>query len=353
MGERAFDLASFYARVHAPIRERAALRQDLVRGLKDYYESTYGYDRYAAETIFMLAQRMAEPYVYGFAVTRILRDRRLSEEVKVEAANLAVQLIAYGEDHGLPFGLYSALHFLASRDRLPLESLRFALVASAGEPNPFHGVEKAVYLEFFRWLLLTELLPPPEALFWAHSLIARHQDQTGASELIDRVMVTQRFAAEDRAELCRAWVHFRQPRLALDPQPPEGETQFVSERLLFWVRHAASWPTSTMVRSGLVWLARFGDDPLEIAETYIGYRAVYAEQIHSAIADILLEHRDVIAEGAARAIIEQGIAISGSIPTRRKFYRLGTLLFGPTYLEKARTDNAGSVRQWAFRELQK
>jgi len=49
---RTFELADFCARVGATTKESNVLRQDLVRGLKDYYEALYGYDRYGAETIF-------------------------------------------------------------------------------------------------------------------------------------------------------------------------------------------------------------------------------------------------------------------------------------------------------------
>src|SRR5579864_5335462 len=76
--ERPFDAAAFYARVGATAREQSALRQDLVRGLKDYFTHLYGYDRYGAETVFLVPERMGQPHTFGFALLRILHDRRLS-----------------------------------------------------------------------------------------------------------------------------------------------------------------------------------------------------------------------------------------------------------------------------------
>jgi hypothetical protein len=58
-------------------------------------------------------------------------------------------------------------------------------------------------------------------------------------------------------------------------------------------------------------------------------------------------------DAAVRRVVERGITITGSGPTRRKFYRLGADLFGDTYLTRATEDAAGSVRQWAARQLQR
>lgn len=354
MGERVFDLGAFYARVAKTAKERAVLRQDLVRGLKDYFIAIYGYDRYGAETVFLVAERMSQPYVYGFALQRILHDRRLSETAKDTAAEIAVESISYGQEQGTPYGLFAALQVLASHNRLTTGDLRYVLVASAGEYHPFRGLDKQVTTGFFAALLAHEGMPAPERLLWAHSLITRHQDSAGGADLIKLLMTDEGFPAGDRLELCRAWVHFRQPRLTIDTAPPgtDPRAAFVAEHLPFWVAHSPSWPTASMVRMGLVWLARLGEDPVRLTETYIGYRAAYADQVHSAVADIVAEQRSAIPDAALRNIIEQGVAMSGSIVTRRKFYSLGNTIFGDAYLRRATEDTASSVRQWATRQLQ-
>jgi hypothetical protein len=353
VGEHAFDVAAFYARVGASVKERNALRQDLVRGLKDYYEAAYGYDRYGAETIFMVPERMSEPYVYGFALLRIIHDRRLSVEVRSAAAEFAIESVAYGQDQGLPYAFFAALDFLAANHALKTEEFRYALVASAGEYNPFRGLDKAGCVRLFKALLGADM-EPAERLFWGHSLIARHQDQPGTPDFINLLLGDDRFAVEQRVELSRSWIHFRQPHIPVDlpePGPSFGET-FVAEHMPFWVAHAPSWPTATMVRLGLVWLARLGEDALALGEAYIDYRNTYADQVQAGVAEILFEHRANIATDRLRALIERG-ATAGSISTRRKFYRLGADVFGPSYLERATEDAAGSVRQWALRQLQK
>jgi hypothetical protein len=108
-----------------------------------------------------------------------------------------------------------------------------------------------------------------------------------------------------------------------------------------------------MIHLGLVWLARLGGEPLELARSYITYHGSFEDQVHGAVADIIAEHHRAMPEAQVRGLIEQGIAITGSSPTRRRFYRLGTDLVGPEYLSRASTDAAGSVRQWAARQLQK
>jgi hypothetical protein len=119
----------------------------------------------------------------------------------------------------------------------------------------------------------------------------------------------------------------------------------------FWVAHAPSWPSEPMIRLALVWLARLGSDPLDLAETYVAFRDTYSDQIHLAVADILAEHHASIPADRLRKLIEQGLAVHRAIPTRRAFYRLGNDLFGPTYLERAAVDSASSVRQWATKQL--
>lgn len=354
MVERSFDLAVYCARVGAAPRERGIIRQDIVRGLKDYFEAAYGYDRYGAETIFMVPERLREPYVYGFALLRILHDRRLSEGVKAAAAEVALENIAYGEDHGLPFGLFAALELLAGAGRLPLHTLRYALVASAAEYNPFLGLEKSLFLRFFAWLLSNAEMPGTERLFWAHSLIARHQDQAGSVELIDLMAGNAGLPVASRIELCQAWIHFRQPRLEVEIPAARGtfRDDFVVEHMPFWLAHAPSWPTASMMRLGLIWLARLGQDPLTLVETYVDYRATYADQVHDSVAEIVAEHHATMPEERVRRVVELG-STAGSIPTRRRFYRLGAELFGSTYLEMASNDPANSVRQWAVRQLQK
>jgi len=351
---RAFELASFYAQIRAPKKEHAALRQDLVRGLKDYYESLYGYDKYGAETIFRVRERMGQPHAYGFAVLRILHDRRISEGTKVAAAQRALEVIDYGADGGLPFGLYAVLHFLAQRG-LSLTDLRYGLVVSAGEQEPFRGLDKPTMVEFLRYLVTHGELPGVERLFWGHSLVARHGDATGANELINALVGSGELPLSGRIELCQAWINFRQPRLAVDiPQVGDDRRSiFVFEHLPFWVAHMPSWPSLHMARLALIWLARLEGDPAALAETYLAYRDTFAEQLHGAVADIIAEHRDRISEAQVRRLIERGIGIAGSSPTRRRFYRLGSDLFGQEYLQRATEDTANSVRQWAVRQLQR
>lgn len=349
-----FDLAAFCARVGAAPKERSAIRQDLVRGLKDYSAEIYGYDRYGGATVLQLGERMGEPYVYGFAVLRLLHDRRLSLATKTEAAALALETIAYGEDGGVPFALPVALHFLLRHGSLSVEDLRYGLVATAGEYSPFRGVGKSDTLDFFGLLMRNAVMTSDERLFWGHSLVARHQDGPAVGELIDCLLGEESLPAEHRRELAWAWLRFRQPRLTVAiPGGAGARAAFIAEHMPFWVAHVQSWPGLTMVRRAPVWLARLGEDPLGLAQTFITYRETHADQVHAGVADLLGEHASEISAAELRAVIEQGLAISGSVATRRRFYRLGSRVFGAGYLERATGDTANSVRQWATRELAK
>lgn len=349
---RKFDLAVFCARVQATPKESNVLRQDLVRGLKDYYEATYGYDRYGAETIFMVPERMSEPYIFGFGCRRIFHDRRISPTTKAATARLALDTVIYGHDGGIPFAFFGILALLATERHLSVHELRYGLVVSAGETAPFRGLEKAEYLDFFRQLLACEAMPPIERLFWSHSLIARHQDGLGEAELINLVVGDERFAIEDRYEVCAAWLRFRQPRLAVSvPITGSGfRAEFIAEHMPFWIAHSPSWPLPTMVRLALTWLPRLGADPTQMCEEYIAYGDTFSDQVRAAVADIMAEHHARMSDAQVKRMIDQGIAISGSSPIRRKFYQLGTTLFGPEYLERATCDSANSVRQWAARQ---
>jgi hypothetical protein len=354
LDDRAFNLSAFYAHVGATVKEHHALRQDLVRGLKDYYTAAYGYDRYGAETVLLVPDRMRQPYIFGFGALRILHDRRISERTKIATAQVVLARIEYGADRGLPYGLYTALQFLIGLDRLDLEELRYALVASAGEYDPFRGTEKPIFLDFFGRLMAAAAIPAGERAFWGHTLIARHQDQPGAAELVDTLLGSH-IPRNLRRELCQAWINFRQPRITVDIPESDGDEvgAFILDHMPFWVAHAPSWPTAQMIRRGLIWLARLGENPLTLAKRYITYRDSFAEHAHAAVADILLEYHADIPRAEIERVIEQGIGISGSVPTRRRFYRLGAELFGSEYLWRATGDTANSVRQWAVKQLQK
>lgn len=352
MSERAFDLARFYAAVGAAEKERPAVRQDLVRGLKDYFASVYGYDRYGAETIFQLGDHLSSPPAYGFALLRILHDRRLPDRIKLAAAHHALDLIVYGVEEGLPHGLLAALDFLLRHDALPAADLRYALVASAPETNPYRGLDRATPPRFLAGLLTREDLSTAERLFWVHSLIARHRELAGTVELINTLADCARIPAEERREVLRSWLHFRQPRLVVTIPTSDGSARaaIVAQHLPFWVAHAPSWPTPSMVRLALIWLARLGEDPLALAEQYIDYHAAYADQVHAGVADILAEHAGVMPPDRLQSLIERGTH-TGALLTRRRFYRLGAELIGREYLERATEDAAGSLRRWATAEL--
>jgi hypothetical protein len=127
----------------------------------------------------------------------------------------------------------------------------------------------------------------------------------------------------------------------------------VAEHFPFWVEHSPSWPTPKMVHLGVVWLARLGDDPLELARTYLAYYGSYRDQIHGAVADILSEHAATLPPEQVQQLIEEGLTLSGESSTRRRFYQLGADLFGEEYVTRATADTASRVRQWAARRMQK
>jgi hypothetical protein len=355
LGEEKFNLALFYEQVGAVGKERTALRQDLVRGLKDYFEELYGYDKHGGGTIFLLEDRMAQPYVFGFATQRILHDRRISVGTKLGVAALAIEKLTYGTELGNPFGLFSALELLAAHKRLSVSDLRYALVCSAGVYNPFLGTDKRTAVSFFSRLLSNPEMPEGERAFWAHSLAARHQDQPGARELVRMIVEAPNVSGDVRRELCLAWMHMRQPQLNVPPPEVDRTSRdaLVAEHMPFWIAHAPSWLSRTMVRLGLASLPKFGADPAELVLQYIGHRNSASDAIHAAVVDILTEHGTGIPLSIVRGVIEQGIQIAGSVSTRRRFYKLGGEILGADYLDRAKQDSASAVRSWAERELLK
>ena len=350
-----FDIESFYARVDATARERSLLRQALVRGLKDWYLHLYGYDRHGAETVFLLPERMGDPHIFGFAMLRILRDRRVSEVTKVRVAEWTLEIAEYESDLGPPFGLVEALLFLTVRELLPAVDLRYALLIAAVHEDPFTGVEATTAREFMQHLVDRGDMPPAERAFWAHTLLIRHREGMRAAPLIDVVLGGESLPGVLRTELCWAWVNARQPHLDVPAPPPDDsyKARFVADHLPFWVTHMRSWPKPPMVRRALLWLSRLGEDPVALAQVFLAASNPPDEQILGAISDIIAEHHTSMPSGTVKELIDEGIRLQGSIPSRRKFYRLGAELFGVEYLEKAADDTAGSVRQWAVRQLEK
>jgi hypothetical protein len=346
-----FDLEAFYAWVEATARERGVLRQDLVRGLKDYYQSLYGYDRYGAETAFLVAERMIVPYVFGFGVQRILADRRVGIGCKIRTAQRALAVSEYGQDQGVPYGLYAAVLFLATHDALTTEDLRYALTLTGYDDRSFQGMDRHAMASFLEVVLGDERMPPAERAFWAHTLVARHHFDTGADAIINVVLGSQVLGPAFRRELAWAWVHQRQPHLDV-PIPESGGSPrglFVAQHLPFWVAHMPSMATYRMMRLGLVWLSRLGEDPEALAEVFLAENGSYVEQFQYAVADILAEHSGALGAERVQRFVEQGLARASSAPVRRKFYSLGSELLGDEYLARASLDPAGSVRQWASR----
>jgi hypothetical protein len=121
----------------------------------------------------------------------------------------------------------------------------------------------------------------------------------------------------------------------------------------FWIAHVRSWPSTTMVRQAVFSLSLLGEDPLTLAETYLEENGAHADQIHAAVADIIATHHTSMPREAVERLIEAGTRISGSAPTRRRFYSLGADLLGFHFLDRAAADPAGSVRQWAARQREK
>jgi hypothetical protein len=353
VAKRTFDVEAFYAEVGVTARERGPIRQCLVRGLKEYYESTVGYDKYGAETVLHLTRQLGVPQVYGFAVQRILHDRRISEDTKCRVATRALNVVSYGEDQGVPGTLLSAISFLASHGRLAAVDARYVLTVTAGDDAPVREMVKGEIISLLRWLLDCDEIAPSERLFWGHSLVSRRQEDAGAKEMIDLLLGHAAFPQSQRAELARAWIHRRQPHLDVETHDAgeEPRTLFLSHHLPFWVAHVTSWSSLPMMRHGLVWLARIEGSPIEIIETYFDRHGPYAEQLCAGIADIMHEHHAAMPVDRIKAIIDDGIATPGSGAIRRRFYRLGHELFGPSYLERASDDTAGSIRQWAQRRL--
>lgn len=353
--ESSFDLEAFYARVGATGKERGPLRQDFVRGLKDWYIQLYGYDRYGAETAFLLGERMGVPLIFGYALLRILHDRRVSIDTKLRAAEAALDSVAYGEDMGIPHGLLIAVLFLAQHGTLSSTDLRFALIASVAAGDPLRGVDKATGAGFLRMLLDREDLPAEERALWAHTLMAQHHETAGAIDLVRALLESDRLPVPLRRELCWAWIRGRQPRLEVEVPAitAESRSRFVAEHMPFWIAHVRSWPTTAMVRAGLHALSFLGEDPLTLARTFIGETGPYAEQIHAAVADIIGQHHAAMPLTEVERLIDQGTHISSSAPARRRFYALGADLLGPHVLERAAEDSAGSVRQWAARRREK
>jgi hypothetical protein len=293
--------------------------------------------------------------VFGFACQRILRDRRISDATKAATARFALGTVRYGADGGVPFAFLDVLRSLATFGALSCGDLRFGLVATAADNAPFRGLTRVACLGFMQSLLGFDEMPSSERLLWAHSLLARTGDAPTSSDMVSALLRDERHPLESRLELCNAWLHCRQPHLLADvPTVIESSRDaIVAEHMGFWIAHTPSWPTPSMVRLGLVWLAHQCDDVAELARTYVLYRGPFESEIKSAVIQILEEFHATMRMQDVEAVIEAGIGSTGATALRRKFYGVGIALYGQRYLERASCDTANSVRQWAVRQKQK
>lgn len=102
-----------------------------------------------------------------------------------------------------------------------------------------------------------------------------------------------------------------------------------------------------MERIAMMGLIRAGEDPLAVSQKYLGAdRRTPTEALNQGVADVIAAYHAQMPPEAVQALVERGLAL-GQVTVRKAFYALAADLYGPGVWERARQDNAASIRQWA------
>ncbi|MFQ5811762.1 MAG: hypothetical protein ACE5I2_01005 [Anaerolineae bacterium] len=350
-----FSLKQFYRKLRIPKDERPLIEEMMAKGLEKYYYDLYGYHKYGKEPVFLIGERLGEPYIFGYAAVRILHHQDLSDRTKQRVAEYTLAITRPGEEYGVPHGLLAAISYLAAGGHLRGRRLASAIRNLAGERDVFVGSTKEDTTALTDGILADRALPLEERLDLLYFLLARCEFTFAlGKEMLGRALETPALAREQKKALCTWLIHgredVRQGGLSLMEamvrgKRPAGFTGLTTA--LFGL------VPDYLKRAAIVGLARLEGNPMAVARCYLGageqYEAVPFDQ---AVADIIEAFHEEMRPAEAREMVEQGIQ-AGAFQTRLRFYRLGLKLYGPEFIRPALEDRSSKVRKWAGKHLQK
>jgi len=349
-----FSLKQFYRKLRIPKDERPLIEEMMAKGLEKYYFDLYGYHKYGKEPVFLIGERLGEPYIFGCAAVRILHHHQdISAQTKQRVAEYTLAIIRPGAEYGVPHGLLAAISYLTAGGHLHGHRLASAIRGLDGEQNIFVGSMKEDTIALTDGIIADQELPVGERLELLYFLLARCEYTFAlGKEMLGRALETPALSREQKKTLCTWLIRGREdPRregFSLLEALMHGEGSEAFSRLSG--AHFGLVP-DYLRRAAIVGLAQVGGDPAIVARRYLGAGERYdAEPFDQAVADIIEAFHEEMHPAEAREIVEQGTR-AGAFQTRMRFYQVGLELYGPEFIRPALEDRSKKVRSWARKQL--
>jgi hypothetical protein len=399
-----FDLKEFYKELGIPKKEQDAVTACLTLGLEHYYRHIYGYDKYGERPEFLIAERMYEPYIFGFGAVEVVRHDSLSLETRLKIIQYTFQHIDATAEYGIPHGLPILISFLAGAGILGPALFRSLMITATFGGQLFDDWELIEVRWLFEWLINKADIPDSERLWWLWHICGNGESPQVCKTLSEGLLAHTALSTKDKLALCNAWltdspageppaqweamqalmrgdVDAFETHLAEAGLPPpevlpsreaiEAEYDSAIEALLekdddgdepasmplHLLRHMLVGPLGVMPltpgalkRVAIASLPALGEDPLKVCKKYLDSdRDYYADAVNQAVAGVIRTYHHRMPEKEVRALVERGLEIGGA-PTRKTYYQLGADLFGDPFMKRAEKDSAKSIREWAAKK---
>ncbi|MFQ5340142.1 MAG: hypothetical protein ACE5F6_01200 [Anaerolineae bacterium] len=348
-----FSLKRFYKELNISQDERPLIDEAMGKGLEKYYSDLYGYDKYGKEPVFLIDERMGEPYIFGYAAVRILHHEGISARTKRAVAEYTLAITRPGGEFGTPHGLSVAVSYLVAGGHLRGQQLASAVRSLAGEQDVFVSMTAEDTRALTDGLIADQELSLEERLDLLNFLLIRCQYAFArGKEMLERALETPAISREQKKTLCTWIIHGR----------AQGRQEGLNVlEALMRGEEAGAFPQLTAASLGLVpeylkrhaivGLAQVEGDPAAVARRYLGAGKRYdAVPFDQAVGDIIETYHAEMSPAEVREMVEQG-ARASAFQTRLRFYQLGLKLYGPQFIRPALEDRSKKVQKWARKQL--
>lgn len=401
-----FDIQQFFVDLEIPQTEYRFIEKAFGRGLGDYYNHIYGYDKYGKEPEFLIAERMYVPFIFGYGTVHILANKRISKLTKNKIIAYTMRMTDPMIDNGIPYGLMTICSYLVQNNELTLDQLTFVAITmqmeAAGRRSIWgHEVDRAQMTTIVEWLMQQEL-PTDQLLWWLDYFVMGLESVAPVGRpVVQRILDGDELSAEGKLNLCWHWLHegdnigtpplkwqilhaqankdkARLQQLLQSAETPADESAemlatvdkmiqleeeqdhigefFTALPTMGFEDHPMSYrfvPTFAK-RLAIPALIDNGEDAWSVCDMFLRKheRDYYNTPLQQGAGDALAKHHGQLTSDQIKTLIERGLEI-GQVPVRKQFYKLSTEFFGIEYLQKSLDDNAASIRKWGAKALAK
>jgi hypothetical protein len=373
----------------------------LMLGLARFHEHVYGAP--ARRSVANLASRIREPYIFGFGAVEVARNDAIPLDIRIRFADTALQSFDATTEYGIPHGLPILASFLARAGVLEPDVMRTMLITAGFAGAMFDDWQLDEVQRLCQWLIDRVDMPKAERLWWLWQLSINCEDAKTARQVGEWQLGHADVGHKTKVALCRAWLDDMPP----GEPPPQWEAlqSLLQGDVRGFVRHAAeagfeadgtisseeieadydaaldalldeaeedndppAMPLHLLRRSlvgpmgelvntpsvlkhlALINLVRYGVEPAEICQTYLGEeRRPHGATYNLGVAEVIRAEHARIPTAVLRRLVARGVSVGG-VATRRAFYQLGVDIFGEKFRKNASQDGSKSIRDWAKRK---